>query len=172
MTVNVRRHGAGSCTAEREGRQEKALSVYVPASWHRVSRRLEVFARLGWHSQTSSSLLQLRLQPLRPCHRRLAGEASIHMGRSIPINQTTFLQQRNDGWQRTGLAHGHHLEGLIAAANDVQRGLGVSRAVERSPKGRHPPQALLHPHPEDRNLLDQVVHALPQLPILNGDLSG
>ena len=76
---------------------------------------------------TDRSVLQLRPHSLRCSNRRLASEGLANVGRGLPIQLATILQERHGRGGRVRCSQGHHLEGPIAVANDAQQGLRVGR---------------------------------------------
>jgi len=60
------------------------------------------------------------------CDRRLAGESAADVGRGLPIQLATILQERHGRGLRVWCPQGYGLEGPVAIANEVQRYLRVS----------------------------------------------
>ncbi len=63
---------------------------------------------------------------LRACDRHLAGKGAAYVGCGAPLHQTSILKERNSTRLCVLRSQSHHLEGPVAAANDVQQGLCVS----------------------------------------------
>ncbi len=61
------------------------------------------------------------------CDRRLAGEITENVGRGLPIQLATMVQERDSRGLRVRHSQCHDLEGSESVASDIEEGLCVSR---------------------------------------------